>query len=150
MKLKQFTLAIFLKKHQKLVKNKVSFSSERISNEMKSIKKISNKNNFTRITTTSLSSSLKKMNNNISNTSSINDGNLGHAILEIAAQNKWEINVELNVKRLSKTYKVNQNNANKLIKLINKTIILMKHETALSDYLISEFPFLFKKENKIN
>ena len=57
---------------------------------MKSIKKISNKNNFTRITTTSLSSSLKKINNNISNTSSINDGNLGHAILEIAAQNKWK------------------------------------------------------------
>ena len=25
----------------------------------------------------------------------------------------------------------------------------MKHETALSDYLISEFPFLFKKENKL-
>ena len=140
---------LFKEKSKVSKKNKVSFSSERISHEIKSIKKVSNENNFTRITTTSLSSSLKKINNNISNTSSINNGNLGHAILEIAAQNKWEINVELNVKRLLKTYKVNQNDAHNLIKLINKTIILMKHETVLSDSLISEFPFLFKKENKL-
>ena len=140
---------LFKEKLKSRKKNKISLSSEIISEEMKSIKKISNKKQFERITTTSLSTSIKKINKNSLNTNSINKGNLGHAVLELAAQNKWEIDIESNVRRLSYKYKVNEIDSCNLIKLINAASVFMKEETLLSDALISEFPFLFKKEDKL-
>ena len=139
---------ILTKKNQKTIKeNKCSLNSDIIFEEMKDVKKLLNNHDFTRVTTTSLSQS-KSINHNISNVNSINKGNLGHAVLEIAAQKKWQINVELHVKRLLKKHKLNINDASGLIKLINETIIYMKKETS-SNFLISEFPFLLKKETQL-
>ena len=135
-------------KESKIIKeNKCSLNSDIIFEEMKDVKKLLKNHDFTRVTTTSLSQS-KSINHNISNVNSINKGNLGHAVLEIAAQKKWQINVELHVKRLLKKHKLNINDASGLIKLINETIIYMKKETS-SNFLISEFPFLLKKETQL-
>ena len=71
-------------KESKTIKeNKCSLNSDIIFEEMKDVKKLLNNHDFTRVTTTSLSQS-KSINHNISNVNSINKGNLGHAVLEIA------------------------------------------------------------------
>ena len=58
--------------------------------------------------------------------------------------NKCRVTCEKVVKK----HKLNINDASGLIKLINETIIYMKKETS-SNFLISEFPFLLKKETQL-
>ena len=104
---------------------------------------------FERLTTTSLA---KKINSKIysaENNKLKNIGILGHLILELAAQAKWNIDVEKEIINLFKQYDLNYSDVKNLKEKLINVIKIMKKETSGSKNLITEYPFLLKENDKL-
>ena len=126
-----------------------SISTDELSKIIKTHKINRSNSNFERIITSSLTKELQCGDYSIKKEKIKNIGILGHKILENAAILKWNVNIEKEINKYRNQYNlIEEDTLNLKEKLIDVVNIMMK-ETESSKELITEYPFLLKRDDKL-
>ena len=74
-------------------------------------------------------------------------GSLGHAVLEKAANQHWQLDIKETLIHLAPMYRIDENKALSLVLPLTAALCLAQEHTATADQLQTEVPFLTRIKN---